>query len=119
PTIVHTHSSKAGILGRLAAHRADVPVIIHTMHGFGVTEDQPAWLQYFLIRAERLAGKYTTRAFAVSHETRSAAIQQRLVPADRCVVVRSGIDIPAYRNRVVDVTAKRRELGVMPDRPVV
>ncbi|HZS12242.1 MAG TPA: glycosyltransferase family 4 protein [Nitrospirales bacterium] len=119
PTIVHTHSSKAGILGRLAAHRAGVPVIIHTIHGLGITPDQPVWLRGMLIRAERLAGRHTTRCFAVSEANREAAIRLRLIPADRCVVLRSGIDIAAYRNRRIDVQAKRRELGLSVDHAVI
>ena len=41
PQVVHTHSSKAGVLGRLAAHLERVPVVIHSIHGFGFTPLQP------------------------------------------------------------------------------
>jgi glycosyltransferase involved in cell wall biosynthesis len=119
PDIVHTHSSKAGILGRWAAHRANVPVIIHTIHGFGITPDQPAAVRRSLLAAERWAGRFTTRFFAVSHATREAGIRYGLFDGDRCAVVRSGIDIAAYRHRQVDTAAKRKELGLVPDRPVV
>ena len=53
PQIVHTHSSKAGILGRLAAYLAGVPVIIHTFHGFGFTPGQPEWLRRLFVWLER------------------------------------------------------------------
>ena len=52
PKIVHTHSSKAGILGRLAAWLAGVPCILHTIHGHGVTPAQPFWQQKALIALE-------------------------------------------------------------------
>src|SRR5262249_3553355 len=55
PAIVHTHSSKAGILGRIAAYLAGVPIIIHSIHGFGVTPTQHPVLQRWLLWLERLA----------------------------------------------------------------
>ena len=59
PAIVHTHSSKAGILGRWAAWWAGVPLILHTVHGFGITPAQPRWLQQLLIMLERITGWIT------------------------------------------------------------
>jgi glycosyltransferase involved in cell wall biosynthesis len=66
PDIVHTHSGKAGILGRLAAHRANVPVIIHTIHGPSFGPFQGPLANALLRSAERHAGKITTHFVAVS-----------------------------------------------------
>lgn len=67
PHIVHTHSGKAGILGRLAAHRARVPVIVHSIHGpsFGAFQ---GWCSNTVYRAaERYAGKWTSHFITVAH----------------------------------------------------
>ena len=67
PAIVHTHSSKAGILGRWAAWCARVPVIVHTVHGYGITPAQPRWLRRVLILIERMTGWITTHWIAIAH----------------------------------------------------
>jgi glycosyltransferase involved in cell wall biosynthesis len=119
PAIVHTHSSKAGILGRWAARLADVPIIVHSIHGFGLTPRQSAFVRRALLAAERSAAGCTTRFFAVSEATRQAGIELGLFPPDRCTVIRSGVDLEGYRRTVVDRRAKRRELGVREDCSVV
>lgn len=119
PAIVHTHSSKAGILGRLAARLAGVPVIIHSIHGFGFTRYQPAAVRRALIALERLAAAVTTRFFAVSDANRRLGVELGLFPENRCVVIRSGVDLAAIRRTAVDTAAKKRELGLEPGRPVV
>lgn len=119
PAIVHTHSSKAGILGRLAARLAGVPVVIHSIHGFGFTRDQSAPVRRALIALECLAAKITTRFFAVSEANRQLGVALGLFPGSRCTVIRSGVDVAAIRKTGVDTTAKKRELGLEPGRPVV
>ncbi len=119
PDIVHTHSSKAGVLGRLAAKFAGVPIIIHTIHGFGFTRYQrPLRRQEFLV-AERIVSRLTTKFFAVSHANRRMGIELGLFPEDRCVVIRSGVDLAGLRRTRVDVVVKKRELGCDPNRPMV
>jgi glycosyltransferase involved in cell wall biosynthesis len=119
PAIVHTHSSKAGILGRWAARLAGVPIIIHSIHGFGFTRYQHAITRRLLIMLERSAASVTTRFFAVSEANRKLGIDLGLFPAVRCSVIRSGIDLGAWRGAQVDVAAKRRQLGLDPRYPVI
>jgi glycosyltransferase involved in cell wall biosynthesis len=63
PDIVHTHSGKAGILGRIAAHRAGVPIIIHHIHGPSFGPFQSALANFIFRSAEKYAARYTTHFF--------------------------------------------------------
>jgi glycosyltransferase involved in cell wall biosynthesis len=119
PTIVHTHSSKAGVIGRLAAWFAGVPIIIHTIHGFGFTRYQHPLLRHLLLSVERIVARITTRFFAVSEANCRQGVTLGLFPADRCTVIRSGVDLSAFRQIRVDAPQKKRELGLEPTRPVV
>lgn len=92
PSIVHTHSSKAGILGRWAAWLAGVPVIVHTIHGFGITPSQPAWLRVLLIGLERLTGLITTHWVAVADVNIAEGLRWKLFRRERVTVIRPGID---------------------------
>jgi glycosyltransferase involved in cell wall biosynthesis len=119
PTIVHTHSSKAGIIGRLAAWTAGIPIVIHSIHGYGFTRYQHPFHRWLLIAAERLTARVTTRFFAVSAANRAQGIAERLFSEDRCMVIRSGIDVNAIRSTEVDTGAKKRELGFDPTQPLI
>ncbi|HEY6084358.1 MAG TPA: glycosyltransferase family 4 protein [Nitrospira sp.] len=119
PAIVHTHSSKAGVLGRMAAHFTGVPVIIHSIHGYGMTPAQHPLLRRMLLSVERLVARKTTRFFAVSEANRRQGIEWKLFQSDRCGVIRSGVDLDALRRTSVDRLAKRRELGLDPLRSVI
>jgi glycosyltransferase involved in cell wall biosynthesis len=66
PHIVHTHSGKAGILGRLAAHRAGVPIIVHTIHGPSFGEFQGVFANAVFMSAERRAGRVTSHFVSVA-----------------------------------------------------
>ena len=119
PTIVHTHSSKAGILGRIAAWFAGVPIIIHSVHGFGFTPYQGPVLRRVLIGMERLVGRITTRFFCVSEANRRMGIATGLFREGQCTVIRSGIDLSAIRRLRVDVAVKKQDLGLDLEQPVV
>lgn len=91
PSLVHTHSSKAGILGRWAAWFARVPLIVHTVHGFGITPVQPSWLQRLLILLERITGWITTHWITVAHVDARRGRQWRLFDTN-VSTIRPGID---------------------------
>ncbi len=119
PAIVHTHSSKAGILGRWAARLAGVPIIIHSIHGYGFTRYQHPLLRWLLIQLERATCRVTTRFFAVSEANRRLGIDLGLFAAEHCTVIRSGVDLQALRQTRVNLVAKRRELGLEPGCPII
>lgn len=96
PVIVHTHSSKAGILGRWAAWRAKVPVVIHSFHGFGFNDFQPWPVKAAYIAAERLTGKITDHVIAVSQANLDRAVSLGLARPDHIQVIRSGIKIAEF-----------------------
>lgn len=117
PSIVHTHSSKAGILGRWAAWLAGVPVRIHTIHGYGITPQQPWWLRRWFILIERLTGMITTHWIAVSRADIASGIAWGLFRADQVSLVRPGIDQTPFLTPLdtQERIALRAELGATSD----
>lgn len=102
PDIVHTHSSKAGILARLAASAAKVPVIVHTYHGFGFHRFQNAAIRSFYVAAERFACKRTHHLIFVSQENRKWADQLGLTQSCSVSVIRSGIPVASIETAKPD-----------------
>jgi glycosyltransferase involved in cell wall biosynthesis len=123
PAIVHTHTAKAGTVGRLAAMAAGVPVIIHTFHGhvLGGLYFSPRKTRFFLAIERRLA-RSTDRLVVLTHDqAREMAESLGVAPSDRFAVVPLGLDLKPFAD--VDRTAARArlraELGIGEDVPVV
>jgi glycosyltransferase involved in cell wall biosynthesis len=118
PDVVHTHSSKAGVLGRLAARRERVPVVIHSIHGFGFGPHQAAPVRWTFLAAERLAARWTDHFVAVSRRNLEEGVRLGLFEENRASVIRSGIALDAFRAHSGGA-AVRRELGVPVGAPLV
>ena len=95
-SIVHTHSSKAGIIGRMAARRAKVPLIVHTIHGMSFNRTQP-WPRRCLYRGlERRVGRYTDALVSVADAMTDQAVTARLAQRERFVTIRSGMLVEQF-----------------------
>ncbi|OVE77247.1 hypothetical protein BVX98_03155 [bacterium F11] len=97
PHILHTHSSKAGILGRLAGWLAGVPILIHTFHGFGFNEQQKPWTKAFFIFLEKWIAKKTHCLIFVSEANMALATKIKLGNPSKYQLIRSGIPIQQTR----------------------
>ena len=114
PLVVHTHSSKAGILGRLAARSAGVPVVVHTFHGFGFHERQHPLKKLFFIFLEKFCALFSDALIFVSSANLDYARDRGICGSVNCPLIRSGIPLKDYP-AASDRAAKRRELGVPED----
>jgi len=98
PSIVHTHTAKAGTLGRLAAYVARVPVIVHTFHGHVLGGDyfSPRKTRFFLGVERRLA-KATDKLVVLTHDqAREMSGDLRVAPSDRFAVIPLGLDLKPF-----------------------
>jgi glycosyltransferase involved in cell wall biosynthesis len=118
PDVVHTHSSKAGILGRLAAASAGVPVIVHTYHGFGFHDGQNPLVKSLYAVLERLCARFTTRLVYVSRANAEYAERHGLGPAKDALVIRSGVKLSDFPARV-DAAKLKMSAGIGMHKPVV
>lgn len=99
PQIVHTHSSKAGILGRLAAKLAGVPIVVHTIHGLPFFPYQSTVKNRAYILAEQMAGRWTDKLLAVAEDMVRQGREVNLAPAEKFLIVPSPLEAEMfYRN---------------------
>jgi glycosyltransferase involved in cell wall biosynthesis len=113
--VVHTHSTKAGALGRLAARAAHVPAVVHTFHGFPFHDFQSAARRTAYINAERRLGRITDRFIGVGEAVAAEAVRRGIASPERMRVIPVSVE-----GRIVVKTAQaaahgRRRLGIPDD----
>jgi len=118
-TIVHTNSSKAGILGRWAARLAGTPVIVHTVHGWGHHERQHPLVRRFYILLERATARITDKLIVVSPRNTEKGLADGIGTPEKYITIRSGIELDRFLKPTRPREAVREELGIPPDVPVV
>lgn len=118
PSVVHTHSSKAGILGRLAAAAARTPVIIHTFHGFGFHRGQNFFKRIFFTLLEKLCALFTDALIFVSNDNIATARGAGIGAPEKHRLIRSGINLSAYP-ATISREQKLAQLGLAPGALVV
>lgn len=99
PDVVHTHSSKAGILGRIAASTENTPRIIHTIHGLPFHPYQSRLVNYAYSAAEKFAAKYCHKIVSVSKAMTAQALSAKIADAEKFVTIYSGMDVDNFLMR--------------------
>src|SRR5690606_22815050 len=119
PDIVHTHSSKAGILGRLAAWKERVPAVVHTVHGPPFHTFEKKWRNALYVLSERVAAKRCHTIACVAEAMREQYLQQKIGRAEQYTIVYSGMDTQPYLNPQWSRDEVRCELGLAKDDIVI
>ncbi|OQA56611.1 MAG: putative glycosyltransferase EpsD [Candidatus Omnitrophica bacterium ADurb.Bin277] len=107
--LVHTHSSKAGILGRWAARQAGVRGIFHTVHGWSFNDFQAIYLRQFYMGLERMTAKMTDRIIVVSGHDKRKGLALRIGDKSRYMIIPYGIERAAFG---LGDRSLRGELGI-------
>jgi glycosyltransferase involved in cell wall biosynthesis len=94
--VVHTHSSKAGILGRVAARLAGVPLVVHTLHSLVFHEYQSAWTNRLYVVLKRLVAPLTDVLISVNEMTARGALRAGIGRADQHVTIFSGMELAPF-----------------------
>ena len=119
PDVVHTHSSKAGIIGRWAAHRAGVPAVIHTIHGLSFTASTSKLVNGAYKALERRAARVSMRIVCVADAMREQSLAAGIGRAEQYVTVYSGMETAGFLRPPVTREEVRRQLGIEPGHLVV
>lgn len=94
--IVHTHSAKAGILGRIAARLARAKIIFHTVHGWPFHDFQPVFLRRIFIWLEKVCAKFTDKIIVVCNADKEKGLRNRIGDTEKYCLIRYGIDYEQF-----------------------
>jgi glycosyltransferase involved in cell wall biosynthesis len=118
--IVHTHNSKAGFIGRLAAKWAGVPIIVHTVHGFAFHDREPAWRQILFRNLERLASRWCDKMVFISQPLIDWALRDRIARREKILKIYSGIELDQFKPvPEEEKKALKKAWGIREEAPVV
>jgi len=112
PDIVHTHTSKAGILGRWAAFLTGIPVIIHTPHGHVFWGYSGRRKTSFYIMLEKITARITDKIVALTQQEKRDHLHFCIASEDKFSVVHSGINLDRFSRMSVDSAAMKRRFGI-------
>jgi glycosyltransferase involved in cell wall biosynthesis len=112
--VVHTHTAKAGAIGRLAAGRAAVPRLVHTLHGFPFHDFQMGWRRGLYVAIERWLGRRTDLFLAVGSAVAAEAIRRRIAAPERIRTISPAVFSVGYPDGHAARAQARQRLGIPP-----
>ena len=115
--IIHTHSSKAGIIGRLAAFASNIPVIIHTVHGLPFHNYEKKWKNLIYVFSEKLCAFFTTKIITVCETMKIKSVKAKIAKEKKFITIRSGMELSPFLN-IIDsqkVLQMKSEFNISPN----
>jgi glycosyltransferase involved in cell wall biosynthesis len=119
PHIVHTHTSKAGILGRWAGLFARVPIVLHTPHGHVFWGYFCPMQTRFFIFLEKITALFTDRIIALTDQERADHLRFHIAPGKKFTTIHSGTDLSLFNAALYDRSKMKTELHIPPGDLVV
>ncbi|MGC8624153.1 MAG: glycosyltransferase family 4 protein [Phycisphaerae bacterium] len=119
PAVVHTHSSKAGIIGRAAAWQSKVPLIVHTVHGLPFHPYQSQMTNAAWISLERFAARRCHKIVCVAEAMKRQALACGVGQPEQFITIYSGMEIQPFLHPLTNQTTARKKLGIAFDRIVL
>lgn len=117
--VVHTHSSKAGVLARMAAKLAGVPLIVHTVHGWSFHDRMSLRRRALYVGLEKLGARMGDAMIVVSPKDIEKGLAQGIGRREDYTVIRSGIELDRFGHPQVSRAEMRKQLGIPQDALVV
>ena len=116
PDIVHTHTAKAGTIGRMAAILAGVPIKVHTFHGHVLSGYFGPFKTKFFTAIEKFLGVFTDKVIVVSESVRDQIVGKlKIVPDDKCAVIKLGFDLKDFLDNDKLKGIFRKEFNIASD----
>jgi len=112
PDIVHTHTAKAGFVGRTAAWLARTPIILHTFHGNNFSGYFGKLMSTFSVNVERLMARISTRIIAISEQQRDELIRFRICPKAKTRIIHLGFDFSLITHSDTDIGVFKSEFCI-------
>lgn len=119
PDVVHTHSSKAGILGRYAAWKENVPRIVHTIHGLAFTASTSPFVNAAYAAAEKRAAHWCHAIVCVADAMTRQSLARSIGRPEQYVTVHSGMEVAPFLQPPVPREDVRAQLGLAPQHVAV
>ena len=119
PAIVHTHSSKAGVIGRIAARKERVPAVVHTVHGWSFYDAMNPVARHAYQLIERRLAPRTDRLIVVARSDMAKGLDERIGVPEQYELIRSGFDLDPFSHPSRTPAEARDALGLAPDAFVV
>jgi glycosyltransferase involved in cell wall biosynthesis len=119
PDVVHTHSAKAGLLGRKVAWSLGVPAVIHSVHGAPFHEFQSRAAREFFRRCEKWAARRCHHMICVADAMTDLMVENGVAPREKFTTVYSGMDVEPFLSADENRLRRREELGIRPNQVVI